>query len=74
MYACVPVKVYVHHMCACLCRGEVSMESGEEIRAPGTGFTGGCELTCGVWELNVGPLEGLGLNSESSFQVFTFLF
>ena len=29
----------------------------EGIRSLGTGVTGGCELPCGCWELNPGPLE-----------------
>jgi hypothetical protein len=29
----------------------------EGIRSPGTGVRGGCELPCGCWELNSGPLE-----------------
>jgi hypothetical protein len=33
----------------CLCDG---------ARSPGTGVTDRCELLCGCWELNPGPLEG----------------
>ena len=29
----------------------------EGVREPGTGLTGGCDLPCGCWELNMGPLE-----------------
>jgi len=32
----------------CLCKG---------VRSPGTGVTDRCELPCGCWELNLGPLE-----------------
>lgn len=31
--------------------------SEESIRFPGTRVTGGCELPCGSWESNSGPLE-----------------
>ena len=27
------------------------------VRTPGTGVTDSCELSCGCWELNPGPLE-----------------
>ena len=30
---------------------------GESVRCPGTGVTDSCELPCGCWELNSGPLE-----------------
>ncbi|ERE77141.1 E3 ubiquitin-protein ligase [Cricetulus griseus] len=29
------------------------------VRSPGTGVTDSCELPCGCWELNRGPLEEL---------------
>jgi hypothetical protein len=29
----------------------------EDMRPPGTGVTDGCELPCGCWKLNPGPLE-----------------
>ena len=29
----------------------------EDVRSPGTGVTDICELPCGFWELNSGPLE-----------------
>jgi hypothetical protein len=32
----------------CLCEG---------VRSPGTGIIDNCELPCGCWELNPGPLE-----------------
>ena len=28
----------------------------EGVRFPGTGVTDSCELSCGCWELNLGPL------------------
>ena len=44
--------MYVHHMCAwCLRRPE------EGVGSPGTGAMDGCELPCGCWELNRGPLQ-----------------
>jgi E3 ubiquitin-protein ligase NEDD4 len=27
------------------------------VKSPGTGVTDSCELPCGFWELNLGPLE-----------------
>ena len=40
----------VHHVHAqCLWRPE------EDVTSPGTGITGGCEWSCGCWELNPGP-------------------
>ena len=32
----------------CLCEG---------VGSPGIGVTDSCELSCGCWELNLGPLE-----------------
>lgn len=32
-------------------------KSEEAIRSPGTGVTDDCELTCGHWELNLGPVQ-----------------
>jgi hypothetical protein len=29
----------------------------EGVRSPGTGIVDSCELSCGCWELNPGPLE-----------------
>ena len=29
----------------------------EGIRSPATGYLDSCELPCGCWELNLGPLE-----------------
>jgi hypothetical protein len=31
----------------------------ESIRFPGIGLMGGCELTCGHWELNLSPLQAI---------------
>jgi hypothetical protein len=38
------------------------------IVTPGNGVADSCELPCGVWELNMGPLEGqpVVLTSEAS--------
>ena len=47
---------------------------------PGTGVTNSCELSCGCWELNLGPLEeqSVLLTAESSLQLllchFSFYF
>ena len=30
----------------------------EGIKFPRTGVMNGCDLLCGFWELNVGPLQG----------------
>ena len=42
----------------------------EIVRSPGTGITDCCELPCGCWELNWGPLEKqpVLLTAEPSFQ------
>jgi hypothetical protein len=29
----------------------------EDVRSPGTGVVDSCELPCGCWKLNLGPLE-----------------
>lgn len=42
-------------MCFYLC----SLHVCEGIRNPGTGVTDKCELPCGCWEMNPGPLEEL---------------
>ena len=40
---------------------------------PRTGVMGGCELPCGCWKLNSGPLqEQVLLNAEPSFQLKHF--
>lgn len=46
------VCLYVYHMFAwCERRSEVG------ITSPGNGVTGGCEITCWCWELNLDPLQ-----------------
>ena len=46
---CVCVKcALVFGLQVCLC---------ESVGSPGTGVTDSCELPCGYWELNLGPLE-----------------
>jgi hypothetical protein len=42
----------------------------EGVRSPGAGATVSCELPCGCWELNLGPLqeEPVLLTAEPSFQ------
>ena len=48
LFACLSM----YHVCAwCLWWPE------EGIGSPGTGVTDSCELPCGCWELNPGPLE-----------------
>jgi hypothetical protein len=49
------VYLFIYTFCAlvfclhvCLCKG---------VRSSGTGVTDRCELPCGCWELNLGPLE-----------------
>lgn len=47
-----PACMSVYHMHAwCWQRPE------EDIGSPWTGVTGRCELPCGFWVLNLGPLE-----------------
>ena len=46
-----PACVSVHHVCA------VPVEARRGCHIPGTGVTDSCELLCGCWELNLGPLE-----------------
>jgi hypothetical protein len=52
----------------CLCEG---------VRSPGTGVTDNCELSCGCWDLNLGPLEEqpvlLELSHLSSLLLVVFL-
>ena len=43
------MSVYYVHAC-CLWASE------EDVRAPGTGVTGGCNLPCRCWELNTETL------------------
>ena len=47
-----PECMYVHHGCAWCSWGP-----GKEIRFPGPGDRGGCELPCRSWELNPGLLR-----------------
>jgi E3 ubiquitin-protein ligase NEDD4 len=47
-----PACMSVHHMHTwCLWRPE------EGVGSPGIGVTDSCELPCGCWELNSGPLK-----------------
>jgi hypothetical protein len=41
-----------------------------DVRFPATGVTDSCELPCGFWELNLGPLEeqSVLLTAEPSLQ------
>ena len=47
----------------------------EGVRSPGTGDTDSCELTCGCWELNPGPLkeQPVPITAEPSLQPPQFL-
>jgi hypothetical protein len=42
------------YVCVCVC---VSTESKKMSDPPGSGVTDGCELPCGCWDLNSGPLQ-----------------
>ena len=45
----------------------------EVVRYPETGVTDSCELPCGYWELNLGPLkeQPVPLTTEPSLQLPT---
>ena len=49
---------------------------GEGVKSPGTGGTHSCELSCGCWELNLGPLEEqpVLLTIETSLQPLVLWF
>jgi hypothetical protein len=51
VHLCEPESISVYHMRA------VPLEARECVGSSGTGITDGCELPCGSWELNPGPLE-----------------
>jgi hypothetical protein len=57
---------------ACLCAMCVQCcgRPQEGIRSLGTGVIDGCELSCGCWELNPGPLkeQSVFLTAELSLQ------
>ena len=46
------------------------------VRFPATEVTDRCELPCGCWELNLGPLEeqSVLLNTEPSLQPHSYTF
>jgi hypothetical protein len=46
------------------------MYTWEDVRFPETGVTDNCQLPCGCWELNLGPLEEqlVLLTAEPSLQ------
>lgn len=50
IYACL-------HVCLCTICMQCPWTSEDGVRSPGTGFTGGCELSCGCWDPNLGPLQ-----------------
>ena len=43
-----------YSMCIVFC---LHVHLCEGVRSPGTGVTDKCELPCGCWEMNLGPLE-----------------
>jgi hypothetical protein len=47
-----PANMSVHHM-----HTHVSVEIRRGYWIPGAGVTDSCELLCGCWELNLGPLQ-----------------
>ena len=49
-----PTCMAVHHMCAVPMPEKAKRE---DIGSPGTRVTNGCELPCGHWESNRGPLQ-----------------
>jgi hypothetical protein len=51
----------------------VSAEAGKGeglVKSPEAAVTGGCELLCGCWELNLGLLEEQLLTTEPSLALF----
>lgn len=44
--------MHVYVMCV-----QYLQRPGKDIRSPVAGVTEGCELQCGCWEPNLGPLE-----------------
>jgi hypothetical protein len=67
------LPVCVSAPCTCL----VSMEASRVVGSTGTGVTDGCELPCGCWELNLGPLQEqpgyLAANPPPQYQVCKIL-
>jgi hypothetical protein len=59
VYVCVCVCIYIHCSCLQTCQKRASDP-----------VIGGCELPCGSWELNSGPLEeeSVFLTTEPSLQ------
>ena len=56
---------YVHEcLSECMSVHRVHTEARRGCQIPGTGVTDGCELSCGCWEFNLGPLEELSYLSE----------
>ena len=47
-----PACMYVHYVPVWY-----HQRSDEGLRSPGTAVTHGCDLPCGCWELNLGPLQ-----------------
>ena len=70
---CMNGRMSVHHVCApCLCtmydRETVPWKPKDDIGFPEVRLTNSCELLCGYWEPNLGPLKVLLLTSEHSVQ------
>ena len=52
------ILFYMYGCFACMYVCTVWVQrSEEEVGSSGTGVTDGCELPCGCWEPNSGPLE-----------------
>lgn len=49
------VCVYINGSCTYM--SEYPRNPEEDVGSPGAGVTGGCELQCGCWKLNEGPLQ-----------------
>lgn len=63
MFKCLPV-----YLCtACV---QCPLRPGQDVKTPGSGFTGNCEPLCGCCKLNLGPLreQPVFLTTEPSLQ------
>lgn len=45
------------HLCLCTTSIQYPQRPEKGIRYPGTGIIDNCELLCGCWEMNLGPLQ-----------------
>lgn len=49
---------YIVSVCLCIHKHRCSwLKPDENMRSPGTGVIGSCELLCEYWDLNLGPVE-----------------